>query len=111
METSWMTTVTDETFHEIIENSELPVLFVIGAPWCPDCQRVAPLLMTLAKEQAGKMLFAHADFDSAQALKERFNVRSIPTLFVLCGGKVVDTLVEPKSIAPVKAFVEKAVAG
>ncbi|MDY3273948.1 MAG: thioredoxin family protein [Duodenibacillus sp.] len=108
MDTSAMTFVTDETFDEVVGKSALPVLFVMGATWCPDCQRIAPLMMMLAKENAGKILFAHADFDSAQGLKERFHVRSIPTLFIIRNGQVLDTLVEPKAIAPVKAFLQKA---
>ena len=103
MDTSAMTFVTDETFDEVVGKSALPVLFVMGATWCPDCQRIAPLMMN-----AGKILFAHADFDSAQGLKERFHVRSIPTLFIIRNGQVLDTLVEPKAIAPVKAFLQKA---
>ena len=64
-----MTFVTDETFDEVVGKSAIPVLFVMGATWCPDCQRIAPLMMMLAKENAGKILFVHADFDSAQGLK------------------------------------------
>lgn len=108
MEVPGMVSVTDQNFDEVVGKSEIPVLFVMGATWCVDCKRIAPLMMMLAKENAGKVLFAHADFDSAQGLKERFNVRSIPTLFIIKQGKVVDTLVEPKSIAPVKEFVGKA---
>ena len=108
MEVPGMVSVTDESFDEVVAQSKVPVLFAMGASWCPDCKRVAPLMMMFAKEMAGKILFVHADFDSAQGLKERFNVRSIPTLFIMKAGKVVDTLVEPKSIAPVKEFVEKA---
>ena len=107
MEVPGMVSVSDANFDEVVGKSEIPVLFVMGASWCPDCKRIAPLMMMLAKEMAGKILFAHADFDSAQGLKERFNVRSIPTLFIIKEGKVIDTLVEPKSIAPVKEFVEK----
>ena len=108
MDTSAMTFVTDETFAEVVGESPLPVLFGMGATWCPGCQRNVPLMMMLAKENAGKILFAHADFDSAQGLKERFHVRSIPTLFIIRNGQVLDTLVEPKAIAPVKAFLQKA---
>ena len=47
MDTSAMTFVTDETFDEVVGKSALPVLFVMGATWCPDCQRIAPLMMML----------------------------------------------------------------
>ena len=38
MDTSAMTFVTDETFDEVVGKSALPVLFVMGASWGPDCQ-------------------------------------------------------------------------
>lgn len=37
-------------------------------------------------------------------------MRHIPVFVVLKDGQPVDTLIEPKSIAPFKEFVEKAVA-
>lgn len=36
-----ITNVTDATYGEIVEKSELPVCFIVGAPWCQDCRRIA----------------------------------------------------------------------
>lgn len=107
---SLMTAVTDDTFDAVVASSDLPVVFVIGAPWCIDCRRIAPFMAEFAKRRAGKARFLHADFDQNPGLKARFDVRHIPTLVFLEKGKAVGTLVEPKSVAPVKEFLEKALA-
>ena len=103
-----MTEVTDLTFDAVVTQSTNPVVFIMGAPWCVDCRRIAPFMAEFAKRFSDRALFAHADFDKNPALKERFDVRHIPTLFFIKNGETVGTLVEPKSVAPVKDFLENA---
>ncbi len=107
---SLMTAVTDDTFDAAVKTDDLPVVFVIGAPWCIDCRRIAPFMAEFAKRWTGRARFLHADFDQNPGLKARFDVRHIPTLVFLKKGEVLGTLVEPKSVAPVKEFLEKALA-
>ena len=102
--------VTDQNYEEVVAKSDKPVFLAIGAQWCPDCRRLQPLFMQFAKDYSDKLVFASCDFDNNPGIKEKFDVRHIPTLVLLKDGKVVDTLVEPKSIAPFKEFVEKALA-
>ena len=105
-----ITMVTDANYETTVEKSAKPVLLAIGAQWCPDCRRLQPLFMQFAGQYADKLVFASCDFDNNPAIKEKFNVRHIPVFVVVKDGKTVDTLIEPKSIAPFKEFVEKAVA-
>ena len=55
-------------------------------------------------------MFASCDFDNNPQIKDKFEVRHIPVIALVKNGEVVDKLVEPKSIAPFKEFVEKALA-
>ena len=87
-----ITMVTDANFDSVVAESQKPVLLAIGAQWCPDCRRLQPLFMQFAKDYSDKLVFASCDFDNNPGIKEK-----------------VDTLIEPKSIAPFKEFVEKAV--
>lgn len=103
-----MVMVDDNNFDAVVGKSDKPVLFVIGAMWCPDCQRLQPLMMQLIQKYAGKFTFVRADFDTEKGLKERLDIRSIPTMVIFKAGKETDRLVEPKSIAPVLAVLEKA---
>jgi thioredoxin len=60
---------------------------------------IAPVIDELATEMAGRVRFAKLNVDENPATAARFNVRSIPTLLVLKGGKEVDRIVgvQPKS--------------
>ncbi len=102
--------VTDQNYADVVEKADKPVFLAIGAEWCVDCRRIAPFFGQFAEKYADKLVFASCNFDNNPGVKERFDVRHIPTLVLLKDGKVVDTLIEPKSVAPFKEFVEKAAA-
>jgi thioredoxin 2 len=91
-------TVTDATFAAEVERSLLPVLVDAWAPWCGPCRMIAPALEELAAELEGRALIAKLNVDDNPQTASRFNVRSIPTLLVMVGGREVDRIVgaQPK---------------
>src|SRR5512138_3205350 len=92
-------TVTDATFAAEVERSPLPVLVDAWAPWCGPCRMVGPIVDELATELAGKVRVAKLNVDENPATAARFDVRSIPTLLVIVGGREVDRIVgaQPKA--------------
>lgn len=85
--------VTDATFPAEVERSLLPVLVDMWAPWCGPCRMIAPVLEQLAGEMAGRIRVAKLNVDENPVTAERFNVRNIPTMLVLKGGREVDRIV------------------
>ena len=82
--------VEDSTWDaEVMKASEL-VMVDFWAVWCGPCQMVAPIIDELAKEYAGKLKVRKLNTDENQQTAMRFGIRSIPTLLLFKGGKVVD---------------------
>jgi thioredoxin 1 len=81
--------VTDATFVELVMESPIPVLVDFWAEWCQPCKMVAPILVKLAAEYAGRVRIAKVDVDNNQVLAQQFGIQSIPTLMFVKGGKVV----------------------
>ena len=92
-------TLEDGTFDAEVLKSDVPVLVDFWAVWCGPCKAIAPAVDELAKEYKGKLKVAKLDIDNHQAVPQRFGIRSIPTLLLFKGGRVVDTIVGavPKS--------------
>lgn len=69
------------------------------APWCGPCQMIAPVVDQLASEMAGRLLVGKLNVDENPATSDRFQVRGIPCLLILQGGREVDRIVgaQPKA--------------
>lgn len=69
---------------------EVPVLVDFWATWCAPCQTLKPILEKLAEEYGGRFLLAEVNADENPELAQHFGVRSIPSVKVLHGGRLVD---------------------
>ena len=83
--------LTDQTFHEHVENGLTLVDF--WAPWCRPCLQIAPVLEELAEEYQGKISIAKINVDEHNAAAIENKVMNIPTLIFFKDGEPVETVV------------------
>ena len=102
----WVVDATDEEFRAVAEESSLPVLVDVWAPWCGPCRMVSPALERLAGELAGKLKLVKVDADDNPEVSRRFEVQSIPTLVLLHRGEVVDKQVGALPEHQLRSWVE-----
>ena len=80
--------VTDPAFERVVLKSRLPVIVDFWAPWCMPCKMVAPVLVKLAKEFAGKLLVTKVNTDENPKWAMKFGIQSIPTMLFIADGQV-----------------------
>lgn len=94
----------EENFEEFI-NSEEKVIVDLWATWCGPCRMLAPELEKLVNN--GVISVGKVDVDENEAIAEKINVQSIPTLLLFKGGKLVDTMVGFVPYEKLKEFASK----
>ncbi len=84
--------VSDANFSETTKKH--PLVFVdFWAEWCGPCRMMGPIVDELAKEYAGRVVFAKLNVDENQETASNFGVMSIPTFVIMKGGSEAARLV------------------
>jgi thioredoxin 2 len=106
----WVADATDADFAGVAEQSKLPVIVDLWAPWCGPCRMVSPVLESLATSYAGRVKLVKVNVDESPGLARRFNAQSIPTLLVLRDGKEVDRQIGAAPESALRRWLDAALA-
>ncbi len=99
--------LTDQNFEAEVLKSEVPTLVDFWAVWCGPCKQIAPMVDALAETYAGKLKVAKMDVDHHQIVPQQYGIRSIPTLLIFKGGKVVGQFVGVTNRSKLEAEIQK----
>jgi putative thioredoxin len=108
-----VTDVTDASFAvDVVERSKsVPVVIDLWAEWCGPCKTLGPIIEKVVAETNGAVELAKVDIDANPKVAAAFNVQSIPAVFAVVDGKVVDSFVGALPERQVRDFIEQLAPG
>ena len=92
--------INKENFETEVLKSEKTVLLDFFADWCGPCRMVSPIVDAIAEEHP-EFKVGKINVDEQPELASSFQVMSIPSLFVLKDGKVVQHAMGARSKAQI----------
>lgn len=101
--------VTDSTFQaEVLERSkQTPVVVDLWAPWCGPCRTLGPIIEKVIDATNGAVVLAKVNVDEAKAVAQQFQVQSIPAVYAVRDGKVIDGFIGAQGEPAVQEFVDR----
>ena len=71
-----------------------PIVVDLWAEWCTPCKTLGPILEKVIGETNGAVILAKVDVDANPRVAQAFQVQSIPAVFAVHEGKIVDSFTE-----------------
>lgn len=101
--------VTEASFQtDVLDKSnDVAVVVDLWAEWCGPCKTLGPILEKVIDATGGKVVLAKVDVDANPGLSDAFKVQSIPAVYAMKDGKVVDGFMGAYPEAAVQEFVDK----
>jgi len=105
----WICDADDQTFQQLaVERSrELPVVIDFWAEWCGPCRLLGPILEKLVGEFGGKFVLVKVETEKAPNIAAAFGVQSIPAVYGLRDGQLLDYFVGLLPEAQIRSWIER----
>lgn len=99
--------LSDEEFDRFVQNTDLPIVVDFWADWCGPCKMMAPIFAEAARQRP-KVMFVKIDTESAVHTASRFQIRSIPTLMIMQGGREINRAAGAMSLPQFLSWLDSA---
>jgi len=99
-----------QSFSTHLRRNDIPVVADFWAEWCGPCKMMAPAYDRVAAELEPHVRFLKVDTEAEQQLAAEYNIRSIPTLMLFRGGKVVAQRAGALDATSLRDWIEQNVA-
>lgn len=98
-------TITKENFEAEVLNCDKKVLLDFWAAWCGPCQMMMPTIHEIAEERTD-IKVGKVNVDEQPELASAFQILSIPALYVLKDGKIIQQTMGARPKAQVLQLLE-----
>ena len=95
----------EQGFEEALRTSGKPVVVDFTTDWCPYCKRLAPIIEEIAGEQGNKIAVCSVDIDDCPDIAERYDIMTVPTVFVFLDGEIKGHAVNPQTKEALLALI------
>jgi len=100
------TTASFET--SVLQRSlDTPVLVDFWAEWCQPCKSLGPVLEKIVVDFNGALLLAKVNTEVERQIAAAFQIRSIPTVFLVKDGQIVDGFQGALPEGQIRQFLEQ----
>ena len=89
--------IDQQGFDEALMTVGKPIVVDFATEWCPYCKKLKPVLDEIAAEYGDKVDVYYVDTDEEEALSERYDVMTVPSVFVFLNGEEIGSVVNPRS--------------
>jgi len=100
-------TLESSIFDKAIRSANMPVLVDFWAGWCMPCRVMAPVIEELARDYAGKAMFAKVNVDENPEVSQRYDIMSIPQFIIFKNGKPIERIVGAVGREPLEEALKK----
>ena len=83
----------ETNFGREVLNATQPVLVEFWAGWSAPCRDMAPMLESVAEDEAVPVKVARVNVEHHEELTEQYGVRAVPTLLIFNQGGLQDQIV------------------
>ena len=106
-----MTDVTDAEFETAVvkRSHQVPVVIDLWAEWCGPCKQLGPILEKVVADTNGQVELVKVDVDGNPAIAQAFKVQSIPAVYAMKDGEIVDGFMGAQGEPAVAEFVQRLV--
>lgn len=80
--------ISPESYQAMLQSSEV-VLVDFGAPWCPPCRKMEPIILEMEKNFASQISIIKIDGGSQDRLMKENKIKEMPTFILYKNGQEV----------------------
>mgnify|MGYP003289260869 CR=1 FL=1 len=98
--------VTSKNFDDLVAQG-VPLVVDFYVTWCDPCDRMEPIVESLAKEYKGRVIVGKCNVVDSEELATMFLIRNVPTILFIKSGKLVDKQVGVTDEAKLRSKIEQ----